>query len=188
MAVMPARRRGLVVVAPSVCVAIVLTACGLLAPTPARFRPPLPPAEPMPGLAVEDVIDQLTQAGYECRFDPGGDISSGWNCSTGSQEGGDSFSIGIASGESGPIERLFAYRQMGHEQNPVDPEALDLAGTEAFADIVARIVPEKHLPSLEELHAGVQRNYPMELGGGWYLGFDRNMISRTFSIVYASDP
>ena len=169
--------------------AIFLAACGMLAPTPARNRPPLPPSEPFVGVAAEDVVADLTAMGFDCWFDPGGDIPPSWNCRTGSQDVGDYFDVRLASGETGPIEGLFAYRQVeGGAEGAVDPAVLDANGTTAFDDVVALIVPDEHLPTAQELHAGVASNYPMELGGGWYLGFDRNSISRTLRIVHASGP
>ena len=50
---------------------------------------------------------------------------------------------------------------------------------------VALIVPEEHRPTDDQLLAGVERHYPMELGGGWFIGFDRNQESRTLHIVFA---
>jgi hypothetical protein len=168
--------------------ACLVAACGLVAPTPARHRPPLPPAEPMPELRVEDVVDGLAALGYACWFDPGGDIPSSWHCRLGDQDRNDFVDVGIGSGETGPIEHVSAYRHLGAAQEPVDAAALDEIGASAFAEVLLLIVPEAHRPTDGELLTGVQSNYPMELGGGWYLGFDRNSISRAMRLVYASDP
>ena len=177
--------RGVVVVIGLACL---VAGCGLVGPTPARHRPPLPPAEPMPELTVEDVVDGLSAIGYACRFDPGGDIRSSWNCRLGGQDRSDYVDVGIPSGETGPVERVFASWVRGGKQEPVDAAALDAMGTSAFTEVLRLIVPEARRPTDGELLAGVQTNYPMELGGGWYLGFDRNSILRTIHVVYASDP
>ena len=143
----------------------------------------------MPGLLAEDVVDELTAMGFDCGFDPGGDIPSSWNCGLGDQAANDYFEVGVSSGESGPIEGVTGYRQLGDGVgDAVDAEVLDSLAADAFDDIVVMIVPAERRPTSAELLAGVASNYPMELGGGWYLGFDRNSISRTFHIVYASDP
>jgi hypothetical protein len=141
----------------------------------------------MPGIAVEDVVADLTESDYECWFDPGGDIPSSWNCRLGDQGARSYFDVRLGSGERGPVERLFAYRQEeGGIGDPLEVETLDALGTDAFDDLVALVVPAEHRPAVADLHAGVASNYPMDLGGGWYIGFDRNSISRTLHIVYAS--
>lgn len=168
--------------------AVLIVGCGLVTTTPARHRPPLPPAEAMPALAVEDVVHRLTTIGYDCRFDPGGDIPSSWTCQLGDQDRDDFIGVGISSDEAGPIEHVSVYRHLGREDQPMDPAALDVAGAGAFLEVLPLIVPEEHRPTDDELLAGVQSNFPMELGDGWYLGFDRNSISRTMHVVYASDP
>lgn len=173
----------------SACLAVLMTACGLLAPTPARNRPPLPPREPMPGVAAEDVVAELTAMGFDCEFDRGGDILPSWNCRSGDQDAGDFLDVRLSSEATGPMEGLYAYRHVeGGREGAVDVETLDSLGSDAFDDIVALIVPGDRRPTSADLHAGVASNYPIELGGGWYLGFDRNSISRSLHIVYASDP
>lgn len=165
---------------------LALAACGVLAPTPARHRPPLPDSMPMPNVSAEDLVASLEILGLRCRFDPGGDIPPSWNCRSGDQRDSDTFDVGLSSDEDGPIESVSASRTVAEDASgPADPAVLDRIGADAFDDVVALVVPEEHRPSFEELLAGVQSNYPMELGGGWYLGFDRNSISRTLRIVYA---
>ncbi|HET8777231.1 MAG TPA: hypothetical protein VFN76_06185, partial [Candidatus Limnocylindria bacterium] len=63
-----ARRASLFIV-----LAILAAGCGMLQPTPARFRPPLPDPVPMPGIAVEDVVEQMERSGYACQFAPQSD-------------------------------------------------------------------------------------------------------------------
>jgi len=69
-----------------------------------------------------------------------------------------------------------------------DAQEFDVRATEAFAELVALLIPEEHRPTPDALFAGVQRNYPIELGSGWYLSFDRASSHRTLGIVYAEDP
>ena len=167
---------------------VVLTGCGVLQPTPARFRPPLPPAEPMPDLRAEDVVATLEAEGFDCEFDPPGDIGSSWNCRHGDQDAGDYADVSLASGETGPIDWVSVHRsiQLGPDTGP-EPALLDTdAAAGAFSLVVPLIVPEEHRPSPEELLAGVQRNFPMELGGGWFIAFDRNAISRSMSIIFST--
>jgi hypothetical protein len=85
-----------------------------------------------------------------------------------------------------PTESVDAYTSGGDEADPPDAAALDIIGTEAFIPIIGMIVPENHHPARDQLHDGVRRNWPIDLGGGWYLGFDRNMASRTLHIVYST--
>ena len=169
-------------------VVIVLAGCGVLEPTPARFRPPLPPAEPMPELRAEDVVAALEADGFECAFDAGHDISPSWNCRIGDQDAGDYADVSLRSGEAGPIDSVFVYRsiKLGPDTGP-EPAVLDAdAAAGVFALVVPKIVPEEHRPSAEALLTGVQRNFPVELGGGWFIGFERNAISRTMSIMYST--
>ena len=143
----------------------------------------------MPGLATEDVVAELTAMGFDCEFDPGGDIAPSWGCRSGDQDAGDYLDVSVSSEETGPIEGLFAYRHLaGGGEGAIDAANLDAFGSDAFDDIVALIVPEDRRPTSSELLAGVASNFPMELGGGWYLGFDRNSLSRTLHIIHASDP
>ena len=167
---------------------VVLTGCGVLQPTPARFRPPLPPAEPMPDLRAEDVVATLEADGYECWFDPGHDIDSSWNCRIGDQDAGDYADVSLHSGEAGPIDSVWVYRsiQLGPDTGR-EPELLDRdAASGVFAEIVPMIVPEELRPSADDLLTGVHRNFPVELGGGWFIGFERNSISRTMLIRYST--
>jgi hypothetical protein len=168
--------------------AAALAACGILQPTPARFRPPLPDAQPMPRLIVEDVTTQLAALGYGCSFDPGGDIPSSWSCVNGDGDRNSSTSVGLAAGEVGPIERVTIYEQMllGPDTGP-EADVLDRIGATAFAPVLEVVLPAAHLPTDEELLAGVHRNYPIELGSGWFIGFDRNAISRTMYVIFAGD-
>ena len=169
-------------------VASLVMGCGMVVSTPARHRPPLPDPDPMPDLAVEDVVEQLTAMGFDCWFDPPGDIGSSWNCRQGDQDADDYFDVTISSEESGPIDGVSAYMHVGREEDPIDAEVLDSIGAEAFEQILALVVPEEHRPTTDELHVGMQRNFPIELGGGWYLGFDRNIVSRSLRILHATDP
>jgi hypothetical protein len=167
---------------------VVLAGCGVLQPTPARFRPPLPAAEPMPELRAEDVVARLEAEEFACSFDPPGDIGSSWNCRLGEQDAGDYADVSLTSGESGPIDWVVVNRtiRLAPDTGP-DPAVLDTdAAAGVFGLVVALIVPEAHRPSPEELFAGVQRNFPIELGGGWFIGFERNAISRSMSIIYST--
>ena len=179
----PSPARSMVIV----LLAAVLAGCGVLQPTPARFRPPLPEAQPMPDLQAEDVVAQLELLGFACWFDPGGDIPSGWNCGRGDQEGGDYLNVALASAETGPIEWVSAYRQiqLGPDTGPA-PDVLDRAGATSFHEsVIELIIPEGQRPTERGMLAGVQSNYPVDLGGGWFLSFDRNALSRSMSVVYA---
>jgi hypothetical protein len=170
----------------ALALAALLVGCGLLMPTPARNRPPLPEAEPMPNLAVQEVVAQLEVLGFECWYDSGGDIPSSWNCSAENREAADALNVGLASGETGPITNVSAYRHREAEAGEaMDPAALDRLAASEFDDIVALIVPEAHRPTFDGLARGVASNYPMELGGGWYLGFDRSSTSRSLNMVYS---
>jgi hypothetical protein len=180
--------------ATATVMALLLAACGLLQPTPARFRPPLPESEPLPGVAVEDVVAELEQRGFACGFDRGGDVSSGWHCRLGEQGGaepgeGDFFDVALRSDQTGPITGIFSYRsiQLGPDTGP-DPAVLDREAAMALhANVIELVVPEDLRPTEAELLEGVQRNFPIELGDGWFLGFDRNSISRSLNVVYSSE-
>lgn len=170
-----------------VLVAVLLSGCaGLLSPTPARHHPPLPDPEPMPNLVVEDVVAELEAHGFDCWWDRGGDIPASWHCGRGDQAENDWIDVGIPSDETGPIETLWVYRALGGEADPIDPGILDSTALADFAPIVALVVPDEHRPGEEELLVGIQSNFPIELGGGWILGFDRNIVSRTLHIRYAA--
>jgi len=168
---------------------VVLAACGILQPTPAYFRPPLPDAEQMPDLQVEDAVAQLEERGFECEFDPGGDVASGWSCRRGNQEGGDSMGVSFRSAETGPIESVHANRTIRLEGDTgPEPSELDAAAAADFHEnVIEMIVPEAQRPTEGGLLAGVQSNYPVDLGEGWFLGFDRNAVSRSMNIVFTAD-
>ena len=169
--------------------AILLVACGILQPSPAYFRPPLPDAEQMPDLQVEDAVAQLEQRGFECEFDPGHGRDSGWGCRRGNQEAGDSMDVRFGSAETGPIDSVYADRtiQLGPDRGP-EPEVLDAAAATDFHETVTgMIIPEGQRPTEQHLLAGIQSNYPVDLGEGWLLGFDRNAISRSMRIVFTTD-
>lgn len=142
----------------------------------------------MPRLSVEDVTTQLTVLGYGCGFDPGGDIPSSWSCVNGGADRISSTAVGLTAAEVGPIERVTVYEQvlLGPDTGP-EADILDRVGAAAFAPVLEVVLPAEHLPTDEELLAGVHRNYPMELGGGWFIGFDRNAISRTMYVIFAGD-
>jgi hypothetical protein len=168
--------------------AIVLVGCGLLKPSPAYFRPPLPDEEPLPDPAAEDVIPELEALGFECGFNPESDLPSGWSCRRGDQDVGDYVSVGFRSGETGPIDGVGGHRviQIGPDAGP-DPAVLDgAAAADLFEALVAIVVPEEVRPTKAEFLGGIERNYPIELGEGWFIGFDRNSISRTVRIVYSN--
>ena len=168
-----------------VVIASQLAACGILTPTPARFRPPLPDPQPMPGALAEDVVADLEALGFDCSFQPPSDIGSGWSCQLGDPDDGDYLSIGFSGGETGPIDNIGAHRTI---QPAPDPALLDTSAAADFqVNLLPLVLPEELRPTDEELLAGVQRNYPMELGEGWFIGFDRNSISRSIRVVYAAD-
>src|SRR5688500_15357619 len=176
-------QRGIALIVAS---AAVLTACGLLQPTPARHRPPLPVPQQVPDVAVEDVVPELEGFGFDCSFSPERDQPSGWFCRRGDQDSGDFSDISLRSEETGPIHSVFSYVTLDWNTNvAAEPELLDREGLATFEHLVSQIIPENLRPSADELLAGVKRNFPMELGGGWYLGFDRNSSSRSLNIVYA---
>lgn len=134
----------------------------------------------MPNVRSEDVAERLEALGFTCGFDPGGDIRASWGCRMGDQSAMDYLDVHFQSDETGPILSVWAYRGLEGE-----PDDLDRSAAAAFHENVIEVVlPEDHRPTVAELLAGVQRNYPVELGGGWFLGFDRNSISRTLHLVY----
>lgn len=140
----------------------------------------------MPNLAVEDVVAQLEMLGFECGYDSGGDIPSSWNCSAENREAADALNVRLESGETGPITNVAAYRHREAEAGEaMDPAALDRLAANEFDTFVGLIVPEAHRPTFDGLARGVASNYPMELGGGWYLSFDRSSTSRRLTIVYS---
>lgn len=141
----------------------------------------------MPELQAENVVAQLELVGFTCWFDPGGDIPSGWNCRRGEQDGRDYLDVALASAETGPIERVWAYRQiqLGPDTGPA-PDVLDQAGATGFhGSVIELIIPQEQRPTERGMLAGVQSNYPVDLGGGWFLSFDRNALSRSMTVVYA---
>ena len=171
-------------------IASAVTGCGLLYPTPARFHPPLPEPEPMPELRVEELIGFLEAEGLGCAFavtedlvDAKGNPHSGWTCRSGDQEAGDWMDVSATGGEDGPIESVGAhiFRDDGSA-----PELDDHATALFDSLVVSRVVPEEHRPTPEALLDGVRRNYPMELGGGWFLDFERSSISRSIRVIYSS--
>lgn len=182
----PRRILGLLVVA------VMAAGCGLLTPTPARFRPPLPDGEPLPGPRVDGLLASLEAEGLDCRFDEATDLVDregnphrSWNCRSGDQDLRDWMDVSFSvSEEQGPIESVGShiFRDDGSDAGELDAHA-----TAVFdALVVSPVVPEEFRPTPEELLDGVRRNYPMELGGGWFLGFDRSSISRTIRVVYSS--
>jgi hypothetical protein len=169
----------------AVIVAALLAACGILTPTPARFRPPLPDPQPMPGALAEAVVADLEALGFDCSFQPPSDVESGWGCQLGDPDDGDYLNIGFRGEETGPIDNIGAARTI---QPAPDAALLDTSAAADFqVNLIPLVVPPELRPSDEEMLAGVQRNFPMELGEGWILGFERNSISRTIRIVYAAD-
>ena len=62
---------------------------------------------------------------------------------------------------------------------------LDARAVTVFrGDLLAVILPEPVLPSEEELLTMVQRTWPVELGDGWMLGFDRASNHRSLQVRY----
>jgi hypothetical protein len=61
------------------------------------------------------------------------------------------------------------------------------AAADFQVNLLPLVIPEELRPTDAELLAGVQRNFPMELGEGWFLGFDRSSILRSIHIIYAAD-
>ena len=134
-------------------------------------------------------MEQLGLLGFDCWFDRGGDIPSSWNCRRGDQESGDWSDVGMQGGRTGPIESIGASRYIlvGPDTGP-EPAVLDQSAVALFEEtVVALVLPDEQHPTVEALHSGVQRNFPIELGGGWYLGFDRNANSRSVRVVFAPD-
>jgi hypothetical protein len=169
--------------------AVLLASCGILQPTPAYFRPPLPDAQQMPDLQVEDAVAELLEGGFECEFDPPGDIGSSRGCRRGDQEGGDYMAVTFRSAETGPIETVSTSRtiRLDGDTGP-EPSVLDAAAAADFHEIlIEMIVPEAQSPTEEGMLAGVQSNYPVDLGDGWFLSFDRNAVSRSMNIVFNAD-
>lgn len=168
---------------------MVLAGCGILQPTPAYFRPPLPDAQQMPDLLVEQAVAELEERGFECEFDPPGDIGSSWGCRRGNQEAGDYMHVSFRSAETGPIESVSASRTIRVEADAGPaPEVLDAAAAADFhKNVIELIVPEQQRPTEAGLLSGIQSNYPVDLGGRWFLGFDRNATSRSMNIVFAAD-
>jgi hypothetical protein len=164
--------------------ATAVAGCGVLQPTPAYFRPELPPAEAIPDLLAEDVVADLQAMGFACEFDPGGDIGSGWSCRRGDVDGGDYLTVGMQSAETGPIDHIGAHRA---NHSAPEPLVFDLdAAASIHETLIAIVVPEELRPTEAGLLDGIQRNYPVELGDGWFIGFDRNSISRSVRIVYST--
>ena len=89
-------------------VAAGLAACGILTPTPARFRPPLPDPQQMHDVLAEDVVAELEARGFDCSFNPGGgDVdATSWSCYLGELDAGDYLNVGIASADTGPIDSM----------------------------------------------------------------------------------
>lgn len=140
----------------------------------------------MPGLAVEELVALLEADGFDCRFDPATDIPPSWGCQSGDGAEG-SLSVSMLSEQTGQIHSASAYLQIGAVGEEVPEDRLDAEATQGFHPFVSAIVPEEHRPSLDELGAGVRSNFPMDLGGGWYLGFDRNIISRSLTIIFSEE-
>jgi hypothetical protein len=143
----------------------------------------------MPDLEVEVAVAELEQQGFECWFDPGGDIRSAWSCRRGDQAAGDYLAVTFSSAETGPIESVHADRTIRLEGDTgPEPSVLDAAAAAEFHEIVIEmIVPEAQRPTEGGLLAGVQSNYPVDIGEGWFLGFDRNAVSRSMNIVFTAD-
>ena len=143
----------------------------------------------MPDLLVEEAVAELEERGFECEFDPPGDIGSSWSCRRGDQEAGDYMGVRFRSAETGPIDTVHADRTIRLEGDTgPEPSVLDAAAAADFHEIVIEmIVPEAQRPTEGGLLAGVQSNYPVDIGEGWFLGFDRNAVSRSMNIVFAAD-
>jgi hypothetical protein len=157
---------------------LVLSGCGSFQPfaTPFVPRPPLPDGDPWP-VPVEDIIERLEVLGYRCTFEPDSDIPGGWQCD---RDGG--LTAGFNSDETGPIQ--WGGASIFDESAP-GKEAMDARAVTVFrGDLLAVVLPEAVLPSEEELLIMVQKNWPVELGNGWILGFERASNNRSLQVRY----
>jgi hypothetical protein len=140
----------------------------------------------MPGLRADEVAADLVQRGLDCHFGPPSDIGGGWRCQRGQNDEENDFGIGYSSDEEGPIGEASASQRVFEPNQAPEPAALDQAVLANFYLFVEVVVPEDVRPTEAELLNGIQRNYPMELGDGWFIGFDRSSRHRNIRIVYAT--
>ncbi|MDQ3149684.1 MAG: hypothetical protein M3Q38_07165 [Chloroflexota bacterium] len=127
-------------------------------------------------MAVEDAVEGLEQQlGRECIFSPESGIQGEWGC--GDEGGG----LTLVGAKIGALTSVDAYI---HEEDQ-SPDFMDRLAAEQFRAILAAIpVPDDVLPSKAELTEAVRANWPMEIGDGWILGFERNGILRTLTVRY----
>ena len=72
-------------------------------------------------------------------------------------------------------------------QRDLDRPDLDALAASAFIDVMlAGALPEAVAPTEDELRQHIAANWPVELGEGWLLGFDRNSKLRTMYIQYVT--
>ena len=167
------RRLGSTIVA-----ALLLSGCGSFQPfaTPFVSRPALPPGDPWP-MDAEAVVERLETLGYLCDFEPDSDIPGGWHC-----DGVEGVTVGLGADQEGAV--LSAGARMFDEAAP-GKDVMDRRAVIAFSDhVLAALLPDAVLPSDDELLTMVQRNWPVELGDGWILGFDRASNQRTLHVRY----
>jgi hypothetical protein len=165
---------------------LLLTGCGNFDPfaTPFVPRPQLPLSNPFPN-DVETVLEELDALGLRCQFVPDSDIPGGWRCSSqGPDMPNEGISLSLGGPEDGPITGAWA--MMGMEDRTKDE--LDAIATEMFLPVViGTFVPEHLRPTEDEFFAMVAANWPVELGEGWFIGFDRNSGLRTTYLVFTGE-
>jgi hypothetical protein len=133
---------------------------------------------------VEDVIQRIELAGMACEYSPDSDIPGGWGCFAGNQQGTPArwLQLSIDSDESGPIRGVLLF--VFDDSRP-PPDEMNRHATAIFQEhAIVPFLPEHVRPSDEELLAMVEKNWPVELGDGWLLGFDRSSNQRTLRIVF----
>lgn len=152
--------------------------------TPFVPRPELPPSVGFPN-DLATVLDELDALGLRCQYVPDSDLAGGWHCdSQGIEMPNGGINLSMRGPEDGPIAGVWA---MVGEEGHTKAE-MDAIATQMFLPVVVgTFVPEHLRPTEEDFGAMVAANWPVDLGEGWFIGFDRNSISRTTYLVFAGE-
>jgi hypothetical protein len=155
---------------------LLLAACGMAVPSRGP-RPPLPPrVDPFP-VTVEAAVERIeAELGHSCFFSPESGPIGEWGC------GAEGRPLTLVGGETGALWAVDA----AVVDDTQTPEIIDRVAAVEFRTVLAALgVPEDVLPSEVEMTEAVRDNWPLEMGDGWILGFDRTAYLRSLYVRYA---
>ncbi len=155
---------------------LLLAACGMVIPSRGP-RPALPLRDDPFPVAVEAAVERIEDGlGRNCSFSPESKPIGEWGC------GAEGRPLTLVGGQTGALWAMDA----ALVDDTQSPEMMDRLAAAEFRAVLAAIgVPENVLPSEAEMTEAVRGNWPVEIGDGWILGFDRTDYLRSLKVRYA---